>query len=163
MVVISESSTARASQDSLYCDVLEQEDGENDPLSPDLIAPSYLASNTPGSVDRGLTAQHEAEKVRTCHSNVSLDQLYLVCDNEHGVQLTRNHQRLHKAFDRSTLAVDLNLQQRYQIKSLGTRDDMDLMKPWKRSLYLFSSVLALTAFLSYLLYFGLRIHFTIAA
>lgn len=37
------------------------------------------------------------------------------------------------------------------------------MKPWKRYLYFFSSVLVLSAFFSYLLYFAFRIYTTLAA
>ena len=40
---------------------------------------------------------------------------------------------------------------------------MDSLKPWKRCLYFFSSVLVMAAFTSYLLYFCFRIHTTLAA
>lgn len=51
----------------------------------------------------------------------------------------------------------------YNIESLAHRDDIDLLKPWKRRLYFLSSFLVVAAFLTYVLYFGLRIHFTLAA
>ena len=53
--------------------------------------------------------------------------------------------------------------QRYLIESLAPRDDVDFLKPWKRCLYFFSSVLVLSAFLSYVLYIAFRIHTTVAA
>lgn len=51
----------------------------------------------------------------------------------------------------------------YQIDSLARRDDIDLLKPWKRYLYFLSSFLTLAVFCTYVLYFGLRITFTLAA
>lgn len=51
----------------------------------------------------------------------------------------------------------------YHIETLARRDDIDLLKPWKRCLYFLSAFLTIAAFLTYILYFGLRIRFTIAA
>lgn len=63
----------------------------------------------------------------------------------------------------TTLVVMANSTQPYRIESLAQRDDIDLLKPWKRRLYLLSSFLVVAAFLTYVLYFGLRIHSTLAA
>ena len=51
----------------------------------------------------------------------------------------------------------------YHIDSLARRDDIDLLKPWKRRIYFLSSFLAVAAFLTYIFYFGLRIHYMLAA
>lgn len=63
----------------------------------------------------------------------------------------------------SEFAIDPFDASEYQIDSLAPRDDIDLLKPWKRSIYFLSSFLAVAAFLTYIFYFGLRIHFTLAA
>ena len=64
---------------------------------------------------------------------------------------------------KSTLALDVESPPTYQIESLARRDDIDLLKPWKRFLYFFSSFLAVAAFSTYALYYVLRMTFTLAA
>ena len=51
----------------------------------------------------------------------------------------------------------------YAIEVLAERDDIGLLKPWKRYIYFFSCVSSMAALAAYGLYFGLRVHFTIAA
>lgn len=64
---------------------------------------------------------------------------------------------------RSTLVLNANPPYPYDIETLAQRDDIDLLKPWKRRLYFLSSFFSVAAFSTYVLYFGLRIHFTLAA
>jgi len=109
---ISESSTARASQENVYFDLAEKEVFSSAVPASDGTKPSPLSSNTSS---------------------------------------------------RSTLLLEANASHPYCIESIAQRDDIDLLKPWKRRLYFPSSFLVVAAFLTYVLYFGLRIHFTLAA
>ncbi len=54
-------------------------------------------------------------------------------------------------------------QAHHAIEVLAQRDDIDLMKPWKRHIYYSSCLLSIAALATYGLYFGLRIHFTLRA
>ncbi|KAL9126813.1 MAG: hypothetical protein Q9217_004187 [Psora testacea] len=78
------------------------------------------------------------------------------------MMLTIKEVRSSEAFH-PTLIHESEPSRQYAIESLADRDDIDLLQPWKRHLYFSSSLLTIAAFLAYILYFGLRIRFTIAA
>ncbi|KAL2058894.1 hypothetical protein ABVK25_000186 [Lepraria finkii] len=138
---ISENLTARVSQDSLYYDIEKKEILQRDVHGGDQIRLAYGSPTSPETLRTAQPPNLSAESVRA-----------LGHDRDVPIQSSM-----------STLVLDKNIPQMYQIDSLARRDDIDLLKPWKRYLYFLSSFLALAAFCTYVLYFGLRITFTLAA
>ncbi|KAL2044904.1 hypothetical protein N7G274_002679 [Stereocaulon virgatum] len=132
---ISESSTARVSGDTLHYDVIEKD------IFPGDVYGSDQSVSAAGSLRTVQPPELLVESVRT-----------LSHDRDSSKQSSK-----------STLALDTEFPPTYQIESLARRDDIDLLKPWKRFLYLFSSFLTVAAFSTYALYYGLRMTFTLAA
>lgn len=157
---ISETSTARASHDSLHFDVDEKELHTSAHPNPDRstenIAPELIPISTPakflaesaarlghhvGNTSFVPNIHHFSADRASCHEQKSV---------------------LSEKASNSTLLSEFNAS-KYNIESIAARDDIDLLKPWKRYLYFLSSFLAVAAFLTYMLYFAARIRFTLAA